>query len=140
MPTGVAATILHIPAILGGILEGPLVGALVGFFFGLFSFLRPSSPIFSDPLVAFLPRLFIGVVAYYIYRALGETRLSVAVAAVGGTLTNTVGVLGLILLRGYLPLKAVLAIAATHGIPEIVVSVIIVTPVALALRRYPRTA
>lgn len=136
MPTGVAATILHIPVILGGVVEGPIVGALAGFFFGLFSYLRPSNPIFSDPLVAFLPRLLIGVVAYYLYKALKESRIAVAVAAIGGTLTNTVGVLGLVVLRGYLPLKPVLVIAATHGIPEIIVSVLIVTPIVVALKRY----
>ncbi len=136
MPTGVAATILHIPAILGGIIEGPIVGLLVGFFFGLFSFVKPSNPVFSDPLVAFLPRLLIGIAAFYLYKAFGEGKAAIVVAAVGGTLTNTIGVLGLIVLRGYLPLKGVLVIAATHGIPEIIVSVIIVTPIVVALKRY----
>jgi uncharacterized membrane protein len=31
------ATILHIPAIVGGALEGPVVGALAGLIFGIFS-------------------------------------------------------------------------------------------------------
>lgn len=61
------ATTLHIPAILGGILGGPIVGAVVGLTFGLFSFLRATLPLFKDPLVAILPRLFIGVVAWAVY-------------------------------------------------------------------------
>src|ERR1043166_5908999 len=37
MPTGVNATILHIPAIIAGALEGPVAGLLVGLIFGIFS-------------------------------------------------------------------------------------------------------
>ena len=33
------ATIMHIPAIVGGVLEGPVVGILAGLIFGIFSFL-----------------------------------------------------------------------------------------------------
>jgi uncharacterized membrane protein len=63
------ATIMHVPAILGGVLEGPVVGLLTGAIFGIFSFLRATSPLFTDPLVAIFPRLFIGVTAYYAYIA-----------------------------------------------------------------------
>ena len=45
LPTGVNATILHIPAILAGVMEGPIAGAAVGFIFGLFSFLRATTRI-----------------------------------------------------------------------------------------------
>src|SRR5215203_4075632 len=38
------ATILHIPAIVGGALEGPVVGALAGLIFGIFSWLDPIVP------------------------------------------------------------------------------------------------
>ncbi|MGE5576338.1 MAG: ECF transporter S component [Syntrophothermus sp.] len=130
MPTGVHATIMHVPAILGGILEGPLVGAAVGLIFGLYSFLTPANPAFADPLVAILPRLFIGVLAYYTYKA---TKSS-ALAAVVGTATNTVGVLGMSVVRGYWPLKFVITVAVAHGIPEIVVAVIIVVILVRALK------
>jgi len=60
VPTPAArATILHIPAILAGILGGPVVGLLVGAIFGIFSFVLASIPLFKDPLVAIIPRLFI---------------------------------------------------------------------------------
>src|ERR671917_1519231 len=52
-----SATIMHIPAILGGALEGPVVGLLTGAIFGIFSFLYAAVPIFKDPIVAILPRL-----------------------------------------------------------------------------------
>jgi len=63
------ATIMHIPTILGGVLEGPVVGLITGAIFGLFSLLRPGAAFFTDPLVAVLPRLFIGVTAYLTYMA-----------------------------------------------------------------------
>jgi len=72
-PAG-AATTMHIPAILAGILGGPVVGALVGLAFGVFSFLRATLPMFKDPLVAILPRIFIGIVAWAAYA--GTTKAS----------------------------------------------------------------
>ena len=131
------ATIMHIPAILGGILEGPVVGVVVGAIFGIYSFLDASTPIFKDPLVAIFPRLFIGLFAYYAYaltRRWGES-VGVTVAAVVGTLTNTVLVLGMIVLRGYLDWKTALAVGVTHGLPEIVVAIVITLPVVLAWKR-----
>lgn len=73
-PAG-AATTMHIPAILAGILEGPVVGGIVGAIFGGFSFWQAqgsANPIakmmFTNPAIAFFPRIAIGVVSYYIFR------------------------------------------------------------------------
>lgn len=131
------ATIMHVPAIIGGVLEGSLVGAIIGTLFGLFSFFQATVPLFKDPLVAILPRIFIGVTAYYSYRALvgrGEL-LAVGVAAAVGTLTNTIGVLGMAVLRGYLAPGVAFGIGVTHGIPEVVVAVIITVAVVAAWKR-----
>lgn len=71
VPTPAAnATISHIPAIIGGILEGPLVGLVIGLGFGFGSFSVATIPMFKDPLVAILPRLFIGVTAAWTFSAL----------------------------------------------------------------------
>ncbi|NLG28264.1 MAG: ECF transporter S component, partial [Chloroflexi bacterium] len=67
-PAG-SATIAHIPTIIGGILEGPLVGLILALGFGVGSFFSPLVPV-KDPLVIILPRLAIGVVAFYVYAAL----------------------------------------------------------------------
>src|SRR5919199_1648579 len=64
------ATIMHIPAIIGGILEGWPVGAAIGTIFGIFSFVQATIPLFKDPLVAILPRIFIGITPYFVYRGL----------------------------------------------------------------------
>ena len=127
-PAG-AVTIMHIPAILGGIIEGPIVGVLIGFIFGIFSFMRAGSALFADPVIALLPRLFIGLVAYYVYLSLSSFNKTAAyvMAGIVGTAVNTVGVLGLAVIRGYLPTKAALSIAVVHGIPEAIAAAVIVT-------------
>ncbi|HHB91126.1 MAG TPA: ECF transporter S component [Anaerolineae bacterium] len=130
------ATIMHVPAIIGGVMEGPLVGLLVGGIFGLFSFLQASIPLFKDPLVAVLPRLFIGVTAYYSYAALRRRNeyLALVVAAVIGTLTNTVGVLGIAILRGYLTLEATIPILP-QAVAELVIAAVITVAVVAAWKR-----
>ncbi len=79
-PAG-AATTMHLPAILAGITRGPLAGALVGAVFGFFSFSRATLPFFKDPLIAFGPRILIGVLAAYAFLALSH-RAARGVAAV----------------------------------------------------------
>ena len=132
------ATIMHVPAILGGVLEGPVVGLLIGLIFGIFSFLRTPNPIFADPLVAILPRLLIGVFSYYVYLLFKRknTNLALIVAGVIGTATNTILVLGMAVLRGYLPLAAAASVAVLHGIPEMVVAAILVGLIGKALLHY----
>src|SRR5699024_5150679 len=69
-------TTMHIPVIIGAILEGPIVGAIVGLLFGLFSIVNaiirptPISFIFLNPLISVLPRIMIGIVTAYVYKAL----------------------------------------------------------------------
>jgi uncharacterized membrane protein len=130
------ATIMHVPAILGGALEGPVVGTIVGGIFGIFSFIQAEVPFFRDPLVSILPRLFIGVVAWAVFAGLRNLSLDLAAAAAGvlGSLTNTVGVLGMAVLLGYLPLAAVVPIvpqAVAEAILAAVVTVVVVRGVQL---------
>ena len=130
------ATIMHVPAILGGALEGPVVGTIVGGIFGIFSFIQAEVPFFRDPLVSILPRLFIGVVAWAIFASLRNISLDLAAAAAGvlGSLTNTVGVLGMAVLLGYLPLATVVPIvpqAIAEAVLAAVVTVVVVRGVML---------
>lgn len=136
MPTGVNATIMHVPAIIGAVVEGPVVGAIIGTLFGLFSFINSTQPLFKDPLVAILPRIFIGITAYYAYVAFRRNQWAgIGAAAVVGTLTNTVLVLTMATLRGYLPANAALTVGVTHGIPEIIVAAIVTYAVAVPWKR-----
>lgn len=209
-PAG-AATTMHIPVILAGVARGPVAGALVGAVFGFFSFTRATLPFFKDPLIAFGPRILIGVLSAYafallarkasrvvaclacggaVFTALGPGAAAfeaafaagrvprswlvdayhavassaagawwvavaaglvaaglsyallrgedapVGAAAVVGTLTNTVGVLTLIVLRfpQMMPPGAAFLVGATHGLPEALLAVVVTVPVVRALR------
>jgi len=130
------ATIMHVPAIIGGVMEGWLVGGIVGTIFGLFSFLQATTPLFKDPLVAIFPRIFIGITAYFTYAGLKRANeyLALTVAAVVGTLTNTVLVLGMAVIRGYLPMAAIPPIIP-QAIAEVIIAAIITVAVVAAWKR-----
>jgi uncharacterized membrane protein len=130
------ATIMHVPAIIGGIMEGWLVGGIVGTIFGLFSFLQATTPMFKDPLVAILPRIFIGITTYFAYVGLKKINeyLALIVAAVVGTLTNTVLVLGMAVIRGYLPMAAIPPIIP-QAIAEVIIAAIVTVAVVAAWKR-----
>ncbi|MCR4425390.1 MAG: ECF transporter S component [Firmicutes bacterium] len=131
-PAG-AATLMHMPVELAGILEGPIVGLFVGLIFGLFT-LR----FLGDPRVVIPARLLIGVVAYLVYRICGRRSWSIPIAAAAGSLTNTVGTLGLAVYFGYFPLRGqggALSIAVVQGVPEAIVAALVLTPVVIAVNK-----
>lgn len=131
------ATTMYIPAIVGGIMEGWIVGGIIGLIFGLTSFIRATVPIFKDPLVAILPRIFIGITTALVYFGLKKINeyVAVIVSAIIGTLTNTLLVLGMAVIRGYISAPAAALIAVTHGIPEVIVAAIITVAVVMAWKR-----
>jgi uncharacterized membrane protein len=131
------ATIMHIPAIIGGIMQGPVVGFIVGLIFGVSSFLNATVPLFKDPLVAILPRLFIGVVAWLVYVGIRRKNeyLAVGIAAFLGTLTNTVLVLTMAVVRNYLTPEVAWTVAIANGIPEAIVGTIVTLAVVLAWKQ-----
>lgn len=149
------ATIMHVPVIIGAILEGPAVGMAIGLLFGLFSIIQNMTApnilsfAFLNPLVSVVPRILIGIIAYYAYKLApaGKDTLRISLAAVAGSLTNTIGVLGMLYFlyaaefakaRGIsdgAALSVVGGIAAMNGIPEAVISALIAVPVVLAVRK-----
>ena len=154
-------TIMHIPVIIGAILEGPVVGGTIGLIFGLFSmyqnFTTPNltSFIFLNPLIALVPRIMIGIVSYYVYNFLKNKfknkSLTVGIAAIAGTLTNTIGVLGLtylIYLERYAAAKnistdmvggALLTVIGTNGAAEAILSAVIAIPIVGAVNKMRRS-
>ena len=116
------ATIMHIPAIIGAVLEGPIVGVLAGGIFGIFSMLQDTTGLFTNPLVSVLPRLLIGLFAWLAYRSLAgrNADLAAAVAGVVGTLTNTIFVVGMLLVFGLIPFAVVPTL-----IPQVIAEVVI---------------
>jgi uncharacterized membrane protein len=140
---GISLTIMHVPVIIAAMLEGPVVGLGVGLIFGIFSMIQaavaPSSPAdvwFTNPVLAVLPRLFIGPVAYYVWKLLERIPVvGLIVAGVAGSLTNTILVLGVIGLMGLLPWAVLGGIVITNGLLEAGVSAFIVLVVVAAWRR-----
>jgi uncharacterized membrane protein len=151
---------MHIPVIIGAIVEGPVVGAAVGLVFGLFSMYQnftapgPTSFIFWNPIIALIPRILIGLVAYYVYALLKSKiknqGISIAIASICATLINTIGVLGLTYIfylerySAILKIKpetagvAIATIGATNGIPEAIISAVISVPVIIAIFKTKR--
>ena len=148
-------TIMHIPVIIGAILEGPVVGIAVGLIFGLFSMYQNitapglTSFIFWNPIIALIPRILIGIVAYYSFKLLKSkiknTGVSAGIASILATLTNTIGVLGLtyiLYLDKYAQAREIsrdavagtlIAVGLTNGIPEAIVSALITIPIVITM-------
>lgn len=133
------ATIMHVPVILGAILEGPVVGAFTGFIFGLYSFMTPVGAIPADPIVRILPRIFIGITSYYTYVLFRRSAFGAIMAAIVGTLTNTIGYLGLATLIGYLPWAASLAVMVTQMPFELLLASVLIWALYKAFKRKPDT-
>ena len=150
-------TTLHVPTLIGAIVEGPKVGAFVGFIFGCYSLWQnitaPNilSPLFINPIISVLPRILFPV-AYLVYLLLWKAPQGprILVSAFMGTVFHTIMVMGLIFLlyadmfaikMNLSPdqvLGSIVFLSVTHGIPEAVFAAVIVTPVALALRKVLR--
>jgi uncharacterized membrane protein len=127
-----AATTEHIPTILGGVIGGPIVGIFTGLIFGILSLLRAAVPFFKDPLVAIVPRLFIGLTAWATFAALVRFNRDVAAGLAGfvGSATNTILVLTILVVRGYIPLVIIPTI-----IPQAIIEAIIASILTIILAR-----
>ncbi len=157
IPLGpVSATTVHIPVIIGAIVLGLKSGAILGGVLGVSSLLRalampasPLDPLFVNPVISVLPRICIGIVAALVFSALhrwikgkASVPVSAGVAAVAGTLTNTILVLGLLVLiypdsmgtdASRVFSVILTSIVAVNGIVEILSAVVLAIPVSAAL-------
>ena len=163
------ATIMHIPVIIGACLLGPSVGAGLGALFGLTSIVRATispnitsfvfTPFYSfneqfhgsiwSIVVAMLPRILIGVVSGYVFifikKIVSNDTVSLMAAGVAGSLTNTIGVMGLIyILFGeqyaiaggkdpQLLLGVIIGVIGTNGIMEAIIAAILTAAVCKAV-------
>jgi len=156
---GLSLTTIHVTVIVAAVVLGPKDGAIVGAAWGLIDWLRafiaPTSAlaplVFTNPLVSVVPRILIGVVAGWVFIALKKrvsTPLSLTLAGVAGSLTNTLLVLGLIgtLYRhaaaGFYQVNLsklmpyILGIVGTNGVPEAILAGVLVPLIGGALLRY----
>lgn len=129
------ATLEHIPTILGSVLGGPIAGMITGLVFGLVSFFRSPFPLFRDPLVAIVPRILIGLVAWLVYAGLQRFNKSVAACMAGllGAVTNTFFVLTFAVWRNLLATKSIPAIIP-QAIAEAIIAAILTTLIAGAVQ------
>ncbi len=163
-------TTLHIPVIIAGVFLGYSGGAVLGVVFGLLSlidnsFLKPGitsfvfSPFITAPgfengnwaslIICFVPRILIGVVSCAVFRGLKKMHLSrqigYAVAGLAGALTNTLLVMGGIVMffgeryaaAKNIPMSGLLAaigaIISVNGVAEAILAMVVVTAVCMAL-------
>lgn len=179
IPLGaIRATIIHVPVIIGSIILGPKKGAILGALFGLTSLITntvnpmPTSfvftPFFSagdlggSPLslvICFVPRILVGIVPYYVYRGLsrifrkkrGTDTLSLTVAGLCGSLTNTLLVMNMIyfffghqyaqvkeLSFGALYTALIIPTIAVNGVLEAIVAAVLSLAVAKPLMKYTK--
>ncbi len=157
IPLGpIDVTIVHITVILTAVLFGPKIGLTVGTIWGSLSLLRafmqptPFNIVFLNPLVSVLPRLIVGWVSAVLFLLLKNRlskRLSYAITAGIGSLTNTVLVLGSIYLFASelyanalgIPETALLGalgtVVITNGMIEVIASIIILPLIAIPLEK-----
>lgn len=153
IPFGITSlTIIHVTVIVAAIVLGTKDGMFIGLVWGIFTIIRaftsPTTPlditVFTNPIISVLPRILVGLVAgmlfTWLYRKTKKVVLASIVAAIFGTLTNTVLVLTLMGTL-YTSLVATTygvdasalfvtlgAIAVTNGISEVITAAIL-TPI-----------
>ena len=154
-------TIIHITVIVAAFVLSTKDGMLVGLVWGLARMVKaytlPASPLdlllWTNPVIAVVPRVMVGLVAGLIFHAFlkrKQEKRGMVIAAVLGSLTNTVLVLGFIALfygNEYATalnvdpsnlLKVLAGIVATNGIGEAVAAGLIAPFIAKALMKVRR--
>lgn len=163
------ATTIHIPVIIGAIFMGPVGGMILGLAFGILSVIvntvTPSltSFVFSpfitvggvggnlwSLVVAIVPRMMIGIMAYYAYKLVSKLskrkEFAYITAGIVGSLTNTILVMSFIYIffgQQYAAAKGVtfealfgviMGIIGINGVPEAVVAAVLVTALCKVLK------
>lgn len=151
-------TLMHIPVIIGAIIYGPKIGMTLGGLMGLISMTQatllqtPTSYLFSpfveggninSLIIAFIPRILIGLTPYLIYKAFKGKKLGFACAGAIGSATNTIFVVGGIFFlfanvyEGNI--QAMLAtVLGTNAIAELIITTVVtaaITPTLLKLSK-----
>nr|WP_321292638.1 ECF transporter S component [uncultured Trichococcus sp.] len=154
-------TIIHITVIVAAFVLSTKDGMLVGLVWGLARMVKaytlPASPLdlllWTNPIIAVVPRVMVGLVAGLVFHAFlkrKKEKVGMVIAAVLGSLTNTVLVLGFIALfygNEYATalnvdpsnlLKVLAGIVATNGLGEAVAAGLIAPFIAKALMKVRR--
>ncbi|RLK63109.1 ECF transporter S component [Atopobacter sp. AH10] len=151
-------TIIHLTVISAALIFDGYSGWWIGLAWGLLSMLRayiaPTSPfdilIFQNAIIAVVPRVCISLTTAYTFKRLSkllDKHSSLMLASAVGSITNTVGVLGLIaLLKGkpyaelahttpQLLYKLLGTTVVTNGIPELIAASVVVPIIVYAYQK-----
>lgn len=138
--SGASITILQVPVILGTLLEGLGAGTGIGAIFGICSLIMAATQgsgldvFFTNPLISVLPRLLIAPATYFTLKGLlaisKKSNLfsqifAYGIAAFVGALTNTVLVLGALVIAKAIDLKLMLVVLLSNGLLEAAASVVL---------------
>lgn len=156
LPLPITPTLNHIPVIIASIIYGPRVGAILGGLMGIVSLttasilIGPSSFLFSpfapggnlnSVIIALVPRILIGIVPYFVYKALNN-KVGLGLAGGLGSMTNTVFVLSGIfyLFPDFFADKGgaqavIAAIVSTNSLVEMLLSVILAMAIVPVLKK-----
>ncbi|MBR0536074.1 MAG: ECF transporter S component [Clostridia bacterium] len=146
-------TTLHIIAIFGALVLGPKYGSIVGGVWGLTCIVRAIqlgfAP-FANPMVSLVPRILVGLVAGLVFWGLSKTKcpkvISLVIATLAGTLTNTVLVItALTLFNGFESLLGaaasaietiILTLIGTNGLIELISALVIVPSLYMSTEKF----
>lgn len=152
----VEITTLHIIVVIGAIFLGWKYGALLGGVWGVTCVMRamvfaagnPIFKIFVNPLVSFVPRVLVGVVAGVVFMQLRKKLngvLSALIAAAAGTLTNTLLVLSSMyffggMIKSYSDIfellqTIIVTLISVNGVIELTAALIVVPAVYKSLEK-----
>lgn len=165
------ATTTHIPVIIAAILFGTKSGVIFGIGFGFVSMIRQTimpnitafafTPFIPIPgtegfnwqgiVIAFVPRILIGLCVSYLYRSLIKTKLNqkldLIICGLAGSIVNTVFVLGLIYIlvgEAYAAaqgittsalLSLLMATVISNGVGEAILAAVLVTAIVTAIKK-----
>ncbi|WP_343031812.1 ECF transporter S component [Secundilactobacillus folii] len=153
--------IIQVTVVVAAIMLGPADGAWVGLTWGLINWIRafvwPTSPlaiyVLVNPLVSVLPRVAVGLISgYFLLSLVNDPRHAkiwqLSLTGIVGSVINTVlvlGFMGILYYLGWLPLNKLnvhavmpwlLGIMGTNGVPEAVLSGVLVPLISKPLLRF----
>lgn len=155
---GISITTLHIPVILCAVMLGWKYGALIGGVWGVSCLVKafvepiPVNVPFQNPVISVVPRILVGLAAAGLFWLFTEKIrlkpwIAAVIAAAGGTLTNTVLVLGALAAFGYFGDTTIAAtfklivetLIAVNGVIEMLAALTIVPALYLAVQKYSKS-
>lgn len=151
-------TIVHLTVIVAALVLGPQDGAVMGLIWGLGTLIRayisPRTPldplIFTNPVIAILPRILVGYGAGWSYRFFKTQLRSATVAMAAAALGSIINTSLVLLLMRWLSAGSLVSfyqvrvtslnhilmgVVATNGIPELIVALVVVPLVVQAIFR-----